>query len=427
METNFLSETVYEKLPEFLLALTNPFSKREKDVVLLSSLGVLSTALPKVYGMYAGDKYSPNLYILIVAPAASGKGVMNKSKKLIETIHQNILEVSLGNIEDCNSQKKEKKDFNIKCPELEVKVIPGNVSSSKIYKHLKNATHGLLIFETEADTISIMLKQDWGNFSDILRKAFHHETISISREIENKFIEVRSPELSLVISGTPNQIKPLVQSKENGLFSRFMFYLFNDVVGWKDVSPKGTASDYNTVFSLGSEEVLNLYNKLQNNICDIEITLTDSQWERFNRDMDYLTQLFIHQNRNDTLSIVKRQGVMMFRLCMILTIIRNKDLDSFPKTIVCSEDDYSVAFEIIRVTIDHSIHVSNLLEEDKKELPIRETLLLASLGKRFTRNEALSYAEQKQIPVRTLDLILQRLIKSGVLQRIQNGIYEKKD
>lgn len=113
METDFLPEIVYQKLPEILFELTEPFTGREKDVVLLSSLGVLSAALPKVHGIYDGNLYSPNLYLLVVAPAASGKGVMNKSKVLIEKIHQYILEISLENIAECESEKKTKKDLSI--------------------------------------------------------------------------------------------------------------------------------------------------------------------------------------------------------------------------------------------------------------------------------------------------------------------------
>lgn len=425
METNFLPEIVYQKLPEFLHELVRPFSGRERDVVLLSSLGVLSAALPKVFGVYDGNKYSPNLYLIIVAPAASGKGVMIKPKKLVEKIHQNVTEVSLGDIEDCKAQKKEKKDVNIKCPDLEVKVVPGNVSSSKIYKHLKNAPHGLLIFETEADTISVMLKQDWGNFSDILRKAFHHETISISRETDDKFIEIQYPQLSLVISGTPNQIKPLIHSKENGLFSRFMFYLFDDVMAWKDVSPKGMKIDYNELFSLASIEIFNLYNKLQKSETYLEITLSDSQWDKFNEDMSFVTQLFIGQGRSEVLSIVRRQGLIVFRLCMILTIIRNKDLENFPSTLVCEDADYLAAFEIMKTTIDHSMHASNLLDNGKIELTVRETLFLASMGKRFTRAEALVYAEDKGIPTRTLDYMLKRLLEGKFLSKVSNGVYER--
>lgn len=306
-----------------------------------------------------------------------------------------------------------------------MKLIPGNVSSSKIYKHLKNAPYGILIFETEADTISVMLKQDWGNFSDIMRKAFHHETISISRESDDKFIEVRYPQLSLVISGTPNQVKPLINSKENGLFSRFIFYVFNDVVGWKDVSPKGIKIDYNAIFSTVSIEISNLYQKLENNISNVEITLSDSQWDQFNRDMSYVTELFIKQNRSDVLSIIKRQGLILFRICMILTIIRNKDLETFQDNIVCDDADYLIAFEIMKIIVDHSMHASNLIQDGKIELTVRETQFLANMSKNFTRANAVVYAEQINIPTRTLDYMLKKLTENSFLSKTSNGIYEQ--
>lgn len=128
---------------------------------------------------------------------------------------------------------------------------------------MKNNKHGLLILESEADSISNMLKQDWGNFSDILRKAYHHEKIPISREIDDKFIEVESPKLSMVISGTQGQVKPLILSKESGLFSRFLYYYFDDGVKWKDVTPNGSLVDYTTVFEKTSNDVFKPYNRLE--------------------------------------------------------------------------------------------------------------------------------------------------------------------
>ena len=99
MENNLLPEVVYENLPDLLKELTIPFEGRERDIILLSSIGVISACLPKVFGMYDRDKYYSNLYVLIIAPPASGKGVMNKSKKLIEGIHNYIKEVSQAEID----------------------------------------------------------------------------------------------------------------------------------------------------------------------------------------------------------------------------------------------------------------------------------------------------------------------------------------
>lgn len=364
-QTN-IPDGVYNLLPTFLQELCNPFQGRERDIVLLSSLGVMSATLPKVFGVYNGQKYRPNLYIMIVAPPASGKGTMNNSKKLIDKIHSKSMEISLGNIEDCKAENKNSKTPNNKCPELEVKVIPGNVSSSKIYKHLKNSKDGLLIFETEADTISMMIKQDWGNFSDVIRKAFHHESISISREIDDKFIEVPFPELSMVISGTPNQVKPFIQSRDNGLFSRFLFYFFEETSKWKDVSPAGVINNFNNIFTSAGDTLFELHGKLQCNTTDIEIKLSESQWSILNSQMDLVVNLFIHLKNTDSISTLKRHAVMMFRMCMILTIIRNKDNETFADIIECSDDDFNAALQIMKTAIDHSISVANLLSDWKK-------------------------------------------------------------
>ena len=82
------------------------------------------------------------------------------------------------------------------------------------------------MMESEADTLSIMMNNDWSNFNDVLRKCFHHEPLSIARKVEDIFVEISEPKLSVIISGTPGQLKPLLKSKENGLFSRFLISLW---------------------------------------------------------------------------------------------------------------------------------------------------------------------------------------------------------
>ena len=81
-----ISEKVYKKLPNVLKSVTEKFSGREKDIVLTSSLGVLSSLLPNVFGYYDKDIVYSNLYTVILAPAASGKGIMMKSKILAEKV-----------------------------------------------------------------------------------------------------------------------------------------------------------------------------------------------------------------------------------------------------------------------------------------------------------------------------------------------------
>ncbi|WP_292012942.1 DUF3987 domain-containing protein [Chryseobacterium sp.] len=106
MKNRVIEQVIYDNLPEELKKLTENFTGREKDIVLLSSLGVLSTCFPNIKGLYDGDTVYPNLYTLIIAPPASGKGVMNYSRILIEKIHNTILEDSRTEKSECEESKK---------------------------------------------------------------------------------------------------------------------------------------------------------------------------------------------------------------------------------------------------------------------------------------------------------------------------------
>lgn len=292
---------------------------------------------------------------------------------------------------------------------------------------MQSSPQGLLIFETEADTISNMLKQDWGNFSDVLRKAFHHETISISREIDEKFFEIKDPKLSLVLSGTPGQIAPLISSQENGLFSRFIFYYFDEPTFWKDVSPDGDQMDINQLFENAGDSTLINYNKLINRQTPVEFKLTKEQWAKFNETMNFAVSSLISIHNTEILPTIKRKGVIMFRFCMILTFIRIEDIDEIGNEIYCTDDDFNTALAIIKTTIDHSIIVSSLFKEVSKvqKLNMNESIIFSQLNKHFTRKQVLDIGQTMKIPERTLDYMIYRFTRVGLITKVSNGNFQK--
>ena len=118
-------------------------------------------------------------------------------------------------------------------PEFITFFIQGNTSSAMIYKHLQFSEGSGCLSETETDTLTNALKQEWGGFSDVLRKAFHHETISLSRRTDLEYTKIEEPKFSLSITATPDQVKSILSSTQNGLASRFMFYSFNTPPKWR--------------------------------------------------------------------------------------------------------------------------------------------------------------------------------------------------
>lgn len=424
MDSNLLNDDIYENLPELIKVPVSNFHGRERDIVLLSSLGVLSCSLPKVYGLYYGREHTPHLYIFIIGPPASGKGTMNYTSLLIEKIHQYIKTKSQIKIDEC--KKKNKKDVS-QCPKLEVKIIPGNVSSAKIYTHLANSPNGLLIFESEADSISNMLKLDYGNFSDVLRKAFHHEKVSISRAIDDRLIEINNPKLAVVISGTVDQITPLIKSRGNGLFSRFLYYYFNKEEGWKDVSPNIRSLNYKTMFSEAGDKVFKMYEHLvDNNIEQVEFKLTDDQWLRLNKTMYYATSMVMKNIGGSFTSTVKRTGLILFRLCMVLTSIRNYENLHEQREIICHEIDFDTAESIVKSLLDHSIAIYELFDSNGIQLTMRDMHLLETLPKSFKRVKAIEIGFSQGIKKRTMDYKLRKWVANGILRKLDTGYYEKK-
>ncbi|MCM8569689.1 YfjI family protein [Gramella jeungdoensis] len=419
--TEFDNE-IYENLPPLLKGLTGEFKGREKDIVLLSSLGVLSSCLPNVFGEYDGKPVSANLYVMIIAPPASGKGVMNYAKLLIEPIHKRIIENSLSNLEDCQSANKGKKEKE-PCPPIVTKVIPGNISAAEIYSIIKNAHYGGLIIESEADTLSAMLNQDWGNFSDVLRKAFHHESISISRKVEKLFMEIREPKLSLVLSGTPDQLMPLIKSKDNGLFSRIVFYFFEEISDWRDVF-QNVGFKKQILFEKASMHVYNMYDALVTRENEkIQFALTEDQMCRFNTEMNTIFEIVKNNYSASFTSNVKRHGLVLFRLCMILTLVRaDKEELKLAESITCNDEDFDSALFLVKQLLYHANTVlQNINSDGLSEIDNR---LLSSLSQTFTRKQALESAKKLTISERSLDEKLVKWRKEKLIIKVSHGKYK---
>lgn len=420
-----LSDLIYDDLPDLLKSITDNFEGREKDIVLLSSLGVVSSCLPNVYGIYDRRKFYSNLYLFIIAPPASGKGVMTWSKLLIEPIHDKIITESKKRI--TNYQKTKNKE-TISKPGLQLKIIPGNTSATKLYNHINNSHDSLLIFESEADSLSGMLKQDWGDFSDVMRKGFQHETISISRLYEDTYFEIKNPKISIVLSGTPDQLKPLINSKENGLFSRFIFYFFDNVSEWKDVSPQATRIEYDKIFKDKSQEIYKLYKLLYFKKTPIEFTMNQEQWNTFQDKIKFAHHTINQNSKQDFLPIIKRMGVIFFRICMLLTVVRNiNKIYEHTQELACEDIDITISIELMKSFIDHSLFVFDLYSKGSVYLPMAERILYNNLPKKFTRAVGLVEAKNSGIAERTFADILKRWQENKVIDKISHGKYEKLD
>ena len=219
-------------LPRFLERIADVSdSDADADMLILGSLAVISACLPNISGIYAKRHIFPNMYLFVTARAGTGKGRLYLCKSIVEPIHDELR--AQAEIEeekyrqDKEIYKRQKRGEGIPeptPPPIRLLFLPANSSSTAIYQALNENGEQGLMFETEGDTLASTFGQDFGDFSDGLRKAFHHESISYLRRTQREYVNIKKPRLSTVLSGTPQQVVNLMSSVENGLFSRFLFY-----------------------------------------------------------------------------------------------------------------------------------------------------------------------------------------------------------
>ena len=420
MDRRLIYEGVYNRLPKELQNLTQNFEGRERDIVLISSLVVLSNCFPNIYGIYDGDRVYPQLYGVIVAPAASGKGVMNYSRIIIEKIHKKIFQESL--IEFRENLKSSRKSGNFESTEMRVKILPANISTSEMYSYLGSSNHGLIIIESEADTMSNMLKNDWSNYSDVLRKAFHHEPVSISRKMDKVFENIDEPKLAMLVSGTPDQLQPLIKSKENGLFSRFIVYNFDEISPFKNVFDRNKRNN-KAAFENFGEMIYDTYERLVKIESLIEFSFTENQESKFIELIKPIRNDIIENHAEGFISNVHRHGLIFYRLAMILAIIRNLDNIHVNRNLVCSNVDFMLAYHLMTTLLRHSQFTYNTI--DNGDLSIQDEELLDKVNDVFSREKLIKEGEKMNIPIRTIDDKISKWKRKRIIKKIDRSNYKK--
>ena len=373
-----LPDAVFDTIPEFLKHITQvATTKEERDILLLGSLVTLSVAFPKLIGKYGDNPVNTNLFIFISAKASAGKGILIHCRKLVEPIHLalrnqakimkqqfevDMQEYNANKGKDANTEKPQK-------PPQKMLFIPANNSATGFLEILGDSDKRGLIFETEGDTLAKAFKSDYGDFSDGFRNAFQHEPISYYRRTDKEYVEIDRPCLSALLSGTPKQITTLIPNAENGLFSRFMFYVMNMKLIWKDVFASKTENGLDVHFEKLGNEFFSLYQTLQANP-DVHFSLTPSQQLQFNQFFEKMQTLYVNIQEEEIISSVRRLGLIAFRIMMIFSALRIMEDGEITSNLYCNDTDFQNTLDMITILVKHSSYVySQIAQETYKPKP----------------------------------------------------------
>lgn len=443
-------ESVFEVLPMFLHKIvSNAISPEDRDVILIGTVGTLSVCFNNVCGVYDEREVYSNLYLFVVADAGMGKGALTLCRELVAPINQCLREQSAQMLIDYKRELAEYQKAKGKNPDaLEPKpppqktlVIPANSSASSFLSILADNDGIGLLFETEGDTLSQTLKTEHGNYSDILRKGFHHEKVGMSRRKDHEFIEIDNPRISVVLAGTPEQVQRLIPDAEDGLLSRFIFYSIPFHRGIRNVFATDDISrSKSTIFKRLGEEFLHLLNEfIQRG--NFVIVLTEQQQLHF---VEWLTRLnneCCDEVDNGMQGIVRRLGLIAFRMMMLFTAIRafeatqpNVKAQDGTVNLICSDTDFNTVLCMCEILLYHSVHIYLKLQpKDKQnELPAIESgvnarryKLYHNLPEEFDKSIYDRIVSEMNENASTASKWLDRFIQDKRLIRTSKGFYQK--
>lgn len=437
------------------------------DAMILGALNVCSGLMgganfvgdkrSGVYGLYDGRRVYAPLFNIIYSGAGNEKGNLVFDKQLATPVKMEMRRKYEAEKADYDAamadwEAKGKKERG-EAPEKPVyrnPFVAGNSSFSAVYRMLKANDGWGMIFETEADTVSNMLGSDYGNYSDLMRKAHHHEPLSMTRVTDDVHIDIDEPRLSIMLTCTPGQLPALFPSFENGLGSRFLFYYmpdedveFHDVFAMKDKSLDDIYKELGDYFKP-------LYDALQQRAGHpVQFVLSENQKKLF---LD--TYRSVLEEQFDMLgkgirAFVFRLALETFRYAMILTALRrltewhntlnpSDPRDMFPEeenALVCDDQDYKTAMTIIGCLINHTARVYAVMaKEDDNPFALKglkptvddKRLFDALPEGEFRTADFLKISKDLSIPERSAKRILSNLtFKFEVINRLHHGIYYK--
>ena len=381
-----------------------------RDMLLLSVLTNSAYALPAMR-MYHGlphHVYGPELMTMVLAPAASGKGIMNYAKQLLQGI------------------ENEHGEFIY---------LPANTSSAALMSYLKMLKGRGIMMATEIDTLSKALDSTTGGFSDTLRCMFEHETISKLRKNHEELIEIPDPHFSVLISGTFNQLKPLIKSRENGLMSRFASYVVKEIQDFDDRvwldAEEGVVPQEVVLYEQLAKEISHRYAWMKKAKHACYFYLTDAQRKSITRMFRGMYETLRPAFGNEFDSILKRMPVIMKRVGMILTGFRLDMNEPLPERVVCSEDDFQTMLLMGHKLLLHSAMMYQMLPNSKDAVPgeIGQNLIqkqfFQMLPTDFTKQDAVKTAEVLGIAKSTMGEWLKKFTESAHIERVAHGQYHK--
>lgn len=470
----FSDKLPLEDLPAFLAPIYEVHDNSvDRDKMLLGALNIISGLMGGangtadchcgIYGLYDARRVYAPLYNIVYGAAGSSKGEIAFCKRIAAPVKQEMrrqyeyekqqYEQQMAQYE-AQGKGKAKADRGEapKEPPYRDPFVPGNSSSSAVYRAMDANGGWGMMFETEADTVSAMIASDYGNYSDLMRKAHHHEPISMNRVTDRIHIDIDEPKLSVFLTCTPGQLSALftASSFENGLGSRILFYempeekaTFHDVFARKDEPLEETYRRMGDAF-------LPLYHELrERKNSPLQFVMSSAQQQQFLAAFGSMLHEQSGMLGSGITAFIYRLALEGFRYAMVLTALRRlSEWTAIPVTqkeggifrpderaLVCNDRDFRSAMTIVGSLVNHTTRVYAVLAKENDNpfakigvsLSAEEQRVYRSLPEtEFKTSDFKAVAQRVDIPLRSAERMLSKFCNVyRIISPVRYGFYRK--
>lgn len=401
-------------------------------IVLYTSCVMAGVLAPETWLNYDNKRNYLPLMLLIVFSAASGKGIVGQARKMLYKINDELKADYDGNIklykEALRNYRQNPTGFPPEKPKLKLILSPGNITSAKLIELLADldGEEILTMIETEMDAVGISASNENGAMnSAIYRQAYHHEAISKIIKKDGELQVANNPKMSLVLSGTQNQVSKLLHSNSDGLMSRFTVLKGDAPLFWKDARPCADCKTSDEHFESLSNDFYAIWKYHKGK--KVEIKFTNEQWDCIKEFGTYhlvRTHYFTGESAD---SIVKRHGLMICRLAAIFTMLRYYEQKLSCDNIYCNDDDFGNALFMIEYSLKCSLELFRALPGERNEAVRADlkTKYIQMLPDSFSTETNRQLLTKLVISERTSSRWLKEFIESGLIVRVMAGKYEK--
>lgn len=375
-----VDERAISRLPMLLRNLCSHYPPGiERTVALTSGLAVLSGLFNKVRVEHYDKDYGLHLMFCLVARSGGGKGILDSVQRMVMGVDYHIRQDGKREQTEwdrCASSLKRGQKMEDARPFDRMYVIPANASKAYALKAAEACGETACIVETEIDTFADASAQEWGDFTDYIRKAFHHETYRQGRigAGTGETLIIDRPSLAMGISGTWDQFARLYRPNlDNGFYNRFCFVVSNAGSGFRSQRPTPHTRAREAWMRKARTYVMELHDEFAARRSPLVVQLTDEAWDKIDAVFEPEYSAAMSSPIADRLlPFVQRVNLMAVRLMGILSALRayegnmgvaRDDLQN----IGVNEIDVDLALHIAGVWFSHGRALLTQLSPDVEE------------------------------------------------------------